>query len=502
MSAVMRSARWIGVFAFLVYSLTGGGRIVGSDEVTMLELSRALLRGQLEVPQGATLDANGRHYTKNAAGQAVLALPLVAVGEGLAAASGLSPERRQLAVRFVVSFFDAAVTALLLGLFYAAVRRLGPGPAAALGATLGLGFATPLWVYAKSFMAEPVQGLGLLMALTGSVHAEDSRARWLAGLGLFLAISVKASMAPIALLCVTPLIVSRPPRDWWPVVAGLAIAVAGHLGYDLARFGNPLETGYGAQATPAAYTTPLWVGLYGLLISSGKGVLWFAPSLWLAPRGWRRMWQQPPHARRALLGTVLALGGALLIYSKFEHWAGDGSFGPRYLVPLLPLAFIAVAFVLDRASRLARAAAVLLGTLGLLVQIGGVSIHFGAEMREVGDYPYTRALNDPRFMSDSHFNPRFSPIVGHWRMLRRNLGEHLHGQAPRLTGEGAADPRVGIASADQDRLLHALDYWWLYMTYAGLPRARVALAALLLLGVTLLAAWRLRAAIATETRAT
>src|SRR5204862_342052 len=82
----------------------------------------------------------------------------------------------------------------------------------------------------------------------------------------------------------------RPPRDWTPLAAALALALLGHLVYDLARFGNPFETGYGAQATLAAYTTPMVVGLYGLLISSGKGVLWFAPALSSAPWGWRAMW--------------------------------------------------------------------------------------------------------------------------------------------------------------------------------------------------------------------
>src|SRR5262249_35915432 len=148
---------------------------------------------------------------------------------------------RALAVRFVVSFFNAAVTALLLGVFYFAVRGLGPGPGAALAATLLLGFTTPLWVYAKSFMAEPLQALGLLLALAGSVRAEDTRWRWLAGLGVLLAISVKASMAPMAIACVIPLFWAHPPRDWAPVLIGLALAVAGLLVYDLARFGNPFE---------------------------------------------------------------------------------------------------------------------------------------------------------------------------------------------------------------------------------------------------------------------
>lgn len=500
---LIATTRWIGVLAFLAYVLTGGGRIVGSDEVTMLELSRAMLHGRLDVPAGATLDGpDGRHYTKNAAGQAVIALPLVAAGEVIAAASGLDGVRRDLAVRFVVSFFNAWVMALLLGVFYAAARTLGAGPRAALTATLMLGFATPLWVYAKSFMAEPLQGLGLLLALAGSARAEDRRARTLAAIGLFLAISVKASMLPIALLCVTPLLVARPPRESLGIGVALALAVVGHLVYNAARFGNPLETGYGAQATPAAYTTPLLVGLYGLLISSGKGVMWFAPPLWRALRGWRAMWRRPPIARRAAVGALLAGAAALVIYGTFEHWAGDGSFGPRYLVPLLPVAFLAVAFSLERASKMARAFTVALGALGLLVQLGGVSIHFGAQMREAGDYPYTLALSDPRFMSDSHFNPRFSPILGHWRMLARNIAEHAHGDVPRLTGRGQIDERVGIGRGDQARMLHALDFWWLYMLYAGLPVWPIVVMMVLLLGGVILAALRLQEAAEAEARET
>jgi len=493
------TTRWIGALAFLVYVLSGGGRIVGSDEVTMLELSRAMLHGHLDVAAGATLDGpDGRHYTKNAAGQAVLALPWVAAAEGIAAASGLDGLRRDLAVRFVVSFFNAWVVALMLGVFYAAARGLGVRTGAALMATLMLGFATPWWVYAKSFMAEPLQGLGLLLALAGSARAEDPKGRIIAAVGLFLAISVKASMLPIALLCISPVFVARPFKETRPLAIAFGLAVIGHLVYNAARFGNPLESGYGAQATPAAYTTPLLVGLYGLLISSGKGVMWFAPPLWLAPRGWKAMVKRPEGPRRAAIGALLAIAAALLIYGTFEHWAGDGSFGPRYLVPLLPLAFLAVAFALDGASKGVKTAAMVLGTLGLLVQLGGVSIHFGAQMREAGDYPYTRALADPRFMSDSHFNPRFSPILGHWNMVARNLGEHAHGQIPRLSGRGEIDERVGIGRGDQARMLHALDYWWLYMLYAGLPLWPIVVMMVLLIGGASFAAQKLVAAAQAE----
>jgi hypothetical protein len=538
----LRTGRWLALAAFFVYVATGGGRIVGSDELTMLEVSRAMLRGQVAVPEGATMRGpDGRFYSKNAAGQAVLALPLVAVATAAARAAPLDSARRELAVRFVVSFFNAGMTAILLGVFYAGARYLGAPRGPTLAATLMLGFATPLWVYSKSFMAEPLQALGLLMAALGTAYALGTRvprAEWLAAAGVVIAVSVKLSMLPLALACLVPYVVGMR-RQWAVMALGLALALIGHALYDVARFGTPLETGYGAQATGAAYTTPLWVGLYGLLLSPGKGVLWYAPPLWFVPVGFRRMLERARsvipdaprlhHAsERAAWSMVCAWAAGLLLYARFQHWAGDGSFGPRYLIPLLPLAFLAVAFALGAARGARRWVAGALAILGVLVQIGGVSVYFGAQMREAGDYPYRLSLDDPRFMSDSRWNPRFTPIAGHWRMLIRNVREHLNGHAPRVLGgasgesttarnpgetgassaagseaatrydgtpssevASSANARVGVGPAEQERLLHALDYWWLYLQYAGLPRAPVWIA--LVIVVVLAVATSLRA---------
>jgi hypothetical protein len=505
----------LAVAAFLVYAVSGGGRVVGSDEVTMLELSRAMLRGGIAVPEGATLAGpDGRFYSKNTAGQAVLALPLVALAETGAGALGLAPAKRELAVRFGVSFFNALVTALMLGAFYRGARALGAGGGAALAGAVSLGFTTPTWIYAKSFMAEPLQSLGLLLVLVAAAllpsAAPRARGRLglLAGLGVLVAVSAKLTMLPLALACLLPL-VGAPLEAWVAPVLGLALALAGHAAYGWARFGSPFETGYGAQASPAAFTTPALVGLYGLLLSSGKGAAWFAPALWLAPGGWwnatrragrnRARWSELTPAGRAAWGALLLWGTGLALYCRFQHWAGDGSFGPRYLVPLLPPAFLLVTFALHRASRALRRAALALALAGLFVTLGGVAVYFGAQMREAGDYPYTRALEDPRFMSDSHFNPRFSPIAGHWAMLARNLGEQLRGAGPRLSGAVAPGGRLGLSAADQGALLHGLDFWWLYALYAGTPARPVLAGLLLLLALTglalawLLAAWRAEA---------
>jgi len=501
--------------AFLTFAWTGGGRIVGSDEVTMFELARALAHGGIAVPEGATLRGpDGRAYSKNTAGQAVLALPLVVAGDVAARAAGFPAERRELAARFVASFFNAAVTALLLAVLYATLRRMRVASGHAFAAAVLLGFTSPMWVYAKSFMAEPLESLGLLLALGGAARAgaSPSRAEALAGereaaLGAFLAVSAKLGVLPLVIACLGAAGFRRP-RAWLVPGIGVAAALAGHGLYNVLRFGTPFETGYGAQASLGAFSTPLLVGAYGLLLSSGKGLAWFAPFTWLAPLGVAAMVRSRQHSdaarrgddvRRAGWAIVAAWAVGLVVYGRFQHWGGDGSWGPRYLVPLLPLAAVAVAFALEGASRWRRRLAWALGLAGLLVTLGGVGIYFGAQMREAGDFPYTRALEDPRFMESSHWNPRFTPIAGHWRMLVRNAGEHLRGEAPVLRPGGAVDPRTGLTPDEQRTLLHAIDAWWLYAGYAGIPRAPLGIASLALLAASVWA-WRRARRRATEDR--
>lgn len=518
-SRTRATAKTVALAALAVFCLTGGGRISGSDEVTMFDLSRAMLHGSIAVPEGATLAGpDGRFYSKNTAGQAVLALPLVALGESAAKVAGFREGRAVLASRFVASFMNAFVTAILLGAFYAFARRLGVRSRQALAATALLGFTTPLWVYAKSFMAEPLEALGLLLALgnaalAGAGGAEhlpsEKRRTWFAALGAFLAVSAKLSMLPLVLVALCALGFKRWQR-WSIPLLGVAAAAAGHLVYNYARFHDALQSGYGAQQSAAAFSTPLLVGLYGLLLSSGKGVLWFAPALWLAFAGFAEMLRprahsnEPRHgwpARRAALAALATWSVGLVQFGTFQHWAGDGSWGPRYLVPLLPLAFLAVAFALESATRSRKRAAWLLGAAGLVVTLGGVGIHYGAEMRAVGDYPYTLALEHPHFMEASHFNPRFSPLLVHWEMIGQNLQSHLSGGMPRIA-QGAADAssvsgamgagaaRLGISDADQQALLGGFDLWWMYARYAGLPGLPLAAAALLLLLSSVLAGAR------------
>src|SRR5262249_35704658 len=278
----------------------------------------------------------------------------------------------------------------------------------------------------------------------------------------------------------------RRLRAWLLAAGGVLASFVTHALYNWMRFRDAFQSGYGSQQSFEAFSTPLRVGALGLLLSSGKGVAWFAPMLWLAPFGIAIMLgvgkragspARDGDARRAGWAIALAWAVGVGIYGRFEHWGGDGSWGPRYLTPLLPLGAVAVAFALDVGSTWVRWSWRVLAPLGLLVTLGGGGLYFGAGMREGGAYPYTVPLSGPRFMHASHWEPRQSPILVSWRMLSRNVGEHLRGQAPVIGRRTDVDPRTGISNEESGVLTHTIDVWWLYAGYAGLPKAPLGIAA-------------------------
>ena len=84
-------------------------------------------------------------------------------------------------------------------------------------------------------------------------------------------------------------------------------------------------------------------------------------------------------------------------------------------------------------------------------------------------------------------------------MLVRNVSEHLRGISPALGGTtGAADPRTGITPEEEQALLHAIDVWWLYAGYAGIPKLPLGLAAIVLLAGSVWAWGRALSAVRAE----
>jgi hypothetical protein len=487
------------IFCLLAFLLLGGGRIASSDGLTMFRLSESLLSGHLWIPAGnGRVGPDGRLYAKADPGQAAIAMPLVAGGRATAQLLPPGP-LRTLWPRAVASTLNALVGAAAVVVFLLLVRSLGYSPRTALIMSLGLGFSTSLLPYTKSFLREPLLLLFLLLSFFELRRSKlrpksATRGAFRAGLWLGAGMLVKSTLGLNAPLLLGYLLAGPGgPRaaGRHRVLAFLAgpLAAAGLLGvYNAARFGHPLTTGY--DPTVDNFSTPLLVGLYGQLLSSGKSIFLYAPLGFAALWGFGGL-ARHHRAEAVTAGAIVAVNA--IFHAKFASWAGEGSWGPRYLVPCLPFLILPAAELWQSGRRARRLACALALGLGILVQAGGTAIYFGSYMRELGEYPYDRNFSDPLFMVRSHFVPNDTPVVGHWRLLLRNAGLFWSEQRPTLKPRPELAERLPLDDAGQDQLRYVVDFWFCYLVYAGIPGRAAAVPALILLLLTSWAGVRLRA---------
>jgi len=151
---------------------------------------------------------------------------------------------------------------------------------------------------------------------------------------------------------------------WWrarnnrPGLAGYmlgGLSVALLLGaYNAYAFGSPFRTGYGAEAND--WSTPLWVGLSGILFSPGHGLLMYSPVLLLAVVGAWIVWRRPAPEETAgrcsyfTLGRYLSLACLvqLLLMSHWWAWHGGNAYNQRMLQEVHPFLILLVGFALRR----------------------------------------------------------------------------------------------------------------------------------------------------------
>ena len=204
-----------------------------------------------------------------------------------------------------------------------------------------------------------------------------------------------------------------------PVVA--SVMVVGWLNW--LRFDSVFISGYPGRM----FGTPLGVGLYGLLFSVNKGLLFHAPLVLLAPVGLLIM-KRDERADAALV-TVTFLA-YIALYGKYDYWGGGWVWGPRYLLPMLPLLFVPVATVAHRFA-LARRCAVVLAVAGLAFNSLGVIVNVEAYratilnlwMPERTGLVHVGSSHNSRGVVPMAVPPEdvlldFAPVLGHWWMLK------------------------------------------------------------------------------------
>jgi hypothetical protein len=267
---------------------------------------------------------------------------------------------------------------LAAGLFAARLaRQLGADRTGERLTLFAAIFATPLWTYASGDFSEALQAAALAAAAALALEppspnaGEDSWRLRLAGFAGGTTVLTKSFLLPAATVLLLPPLFPRVGRGRraFNLLLGLAIPIAAWGAFEWTRFGR-LFGGYGAEG----FTNPFWDGFWRLTVGVNKGLFVYAPLTVLAlpvllSRIFRRDSASQAWIRLQALSISAAVLAIALPVSKWWAWDGVTGWGPRLLLPAIPL------LVAAAVARRRRFPTALLGALvaaGILLNALGV----------------------------------------------------------------------------------------------------------------------------------
>jgi len=493
----IQSGNWLGPLLFATaltgYVTTAGGSMATTDAVVAYDLTRQMVdRGSIALSGNllgnpAYQGVDGRFYSPFGLAQSIWNAPFYLAGQLAGRALASDPGQAEMVTKATVALGSTVAAALCVYVTWLFAFRWGAARRAAVGVAVAVGFTTSLWPYSKFGFNVPLSALLLVAAHYAAWRAAEASSRpqaWLSGVWIGWAILTRHEFAIAAAVLVCWL-ASRGRQDRWRVIAwwggGLLPEAIIWGTYNYVRFGALLDAGYLRDQVPA-WGSSVLAGVVGLLLSPGASIFLYSP---LAVLGvWALMRVRGAHARfaRFVLVEVVVF---TLFYAQLGNWIGGRSYGPRYLVPFLPLVCLPLTDWLLGSRGTRRRVAVVIAVLSLVTQIPGVLVDFatvrvahaqqvGAPSRQGSAWEWDSA---PLALNTTAAVAAVPAVV-----------RHLTGAEPR--------PRIAERTGPADRaysqqFAFSLDFWWIYLFYLGVwsgPSAAAMGAVLLLCFVLLLRA--------------
>jgi hypothetical protein len=368
---------------FLVLSGTAEERTFGtvSDEQQMLYSAVSMATfGEIGIARGQIFGvprSTGDAVSPYGMGLSLLEVPFAFAARPWERAFGEHSSQTLFVFLQVLLVTGAAALAGLLA------RSLGAGRFGAGLAVVATALASPLWAYVACGFSEPLQALCFVGAAasaiqassrdTGGAEAASRRLAVAAGFFAGFALLTKSVNVVFAAILLLPLLFDGEGRLALrgrlrvavAAAAGAALPALAWLAFEIARFGRPFSS-----YTSQRFTHDVFDGLWRLLVGPNKGLLFYFPLLPVAVIGLVLL-ARAKGTRAAALALGAAAAGVWTLYAGWWAWDGSHGWGPRFLVPVVPLLAAASGAAAERSPLLRRAAIVLAG-LGVLVNLLGV----------------------------------------------------------------------------------------------------------------------------------
>lgn len=252
----------------------------------------------------------------------------------------------------VTASFLASLASVLA--FLLARRFCGAGAAAIVA--LGFALGTGVWPTVSQTLWQHASVLWSLTAAVWLWTRKDGPRPLLeyVALGLLLGWSVSArpQTLPMVAVLAAGMLVAAPNSKRLVCALGFLVPITAFATLNLQWFGHALGTA--SQLAEASLDTHnvrhTWqwpvTGAAGLLVSPSRGLLVFSPIVLVTLAAWGS------RSHRSIVRWTAAAGAAqFVVYASFSVWWGGHTYGPRYLLDLLPVLVPAAAIGMSRLAQ-------------------------------------------------------------------------------------------------------------------------------------------------------
>jgi len=457
------------VAALLLYVATSGGSLGSSDAVVTFEVTRSLVeRTSVALPENllgheANRGVDGRYYSQFGIGQSIYNVPFYLAGRAMQDLSGMQMGKPDSLTKAAVALGSTVAAAGTVATVFLLAWLITGRARPSLVAAFACGAASLLWPYARLGFNAPLTAW-ILTAAGACLYAgiERDRPHLLAIAGGLVGAGclTRHEFVLVAIPFVVWMVLARREtrveqrrlvaRRLLVFLPGVSVGLALWMTYNMARFGDAWIVGYAPRYGLG--------GHYGLLLSPAESVFLYSPTIILGVIGVMALARRDVRTAWLLAAPAIVL---FLFYGTLTDWAGGRSYGPRYLVPVLPLLMVPIAPLFADASRRGRRAMVGVIVLSAIVQLPGVLVDYG---RVSQSWAQTASPHD---LENRRYRWAASPLVLDTNAaigaLRQTVAHQSGRQVPpELELVAAADRRDF-----SQQFAFSVDFWWLHLFYFG-----------------------------------